>query len=123
MQEWLDTCWRCWRFPASASTLFVVSFISATLLPLGSEPALFGLIKLNPELFWPAMLVATAGNTLGGMLDWWLGYGAHKVVPTSGATRARTSRRSNGWNAWGPRPACCPGCRSSATRCARWRAG
>ena len=26
------------------------------------------------------MLVATAGNTLGGALDWWLGYGAHKVV-------------------------------------------
>ena len=30
------------------STVFVVSFVSATLLPLGSEPAVFGLIKLNP---------------------------------------------------------------------------
>ena len=62
------------------STVFVVSFISATLLPLGSEPAVFGLVKLNPQLFWPAILVATVGNTLGGALDWWLGYGAHKVV-------------------------------------------
>lgn len=62
------------------STLFLVSFISATLLPLGSEPALFGLLKLNPELFWAAIGVATAGNTLGGMLDWWLGYEAHQVV-------------------------------------------
>ena len=62
------------------STVFVVSFISATLLPMGSEPVVFGLVKLNPELFWPAVLVATAGNTLGGALDWWLGYGAHKVV-------------------------------------------
>jgi membrane protein YqaA with SNARE-associated domain len=26
------------------------------------------------------VLVATAGNTLGGALDWWLGYGANKVV-------------------------------------------
>ena len=62
------------------STLFVVSFVSATLVPIGSEPALFGLLKLNPDIFWSAVLVATAGNTLGGMFDWWLGYGAHQVA-------------------------------------------
>jgi membrane protein YqaA with SNARE-associated domain len=62
------------------STLFVVAFVSATLLPLGSEPALYGLLRLNPELFWPAILVATVGNTLGGMVDWWIGYGAHEVT-------------------------------------------
>ena len=62
------------------STVFIVSFISATLLPLGSEPAVFGLIKLNPELFWPAILVATVGNTLGGGVSWWMGLGAHKAV-------------------------------------------
>ena len=62
------------------STVFVVSFISATLLPLGSEPAVFGLIKINPELFWPAIVVATVANTLGGGVSWWMGLGAHKVV-------------------------------------------
>lgn len=62
------------------STVFVVSFVSATLLPLGSEPAVFGLVKLNPELFWPAILVATVGNTLGGATSWWMGLGAHKAV-------------------------------------------
>lgn len=62
------------------STVFVVSFISATLLPMGSEPAVFGLVKLNPDLFWPAVLVATVGNTLGGALDWAMGYGAHRVA-------------------------------------------
>lgn len=62
------------------SAVFIVSFISATLLPLGSEPAVFGLVKLNPELFWPAILVATVGNTLGGMVSWGMGYGAHKAV-------------------------------------------
>ena len=60
------------------STVFVVSFVSATLLPLGSEPAVFGLIKLNSDLFWPAILVATVGNTLGGGVSWWMGLGAHK---------------------------------------------
>ena len=62
------------------STLFVAAFVSATLLPVGSEPALFGLLKLNPDLFWSAIAVATAGNTLGGMLDWWMGYEAHHMV-------------------------------------------
>ncbi len=61
-------------------SLLVISFVSATLLPLGSEPAVFGLIKLNPALFWPAIAVATLGNTLGGALDWWMGYGAQRVV-------------------------------------------
>lgn len=61
-------------------TVFVVSFVSATLLPLGSEPAVFGLIKLNPDLFWPAVMVATLGNTLGGGVSWWIGLAAHKAV-------------------------------------------
>jgi len=62
------------------TTVFVVALISATLLPMGSEPAVFALVKLNPELFWPAILVATAGNTLGGLLSWLMGYGAHRAI-------------------------------------------
>lgn len=81
MQAWLDSLLALLALPQyGLGTLFVVSFISATLLPLGSEPALFGLLKLNPELFWPAIAVATLGNTLGGALDWWMGYGAHRVA-------------------------------------------
>ncbi|HMA09300.1 MAG TPA: YqaA family protein [Ramlibacter sp.] len=70
------------------STLFIVAFVSATLLPLGSEPALYGLLRLNPDMFWPAIFVATAGNTLGGALDWWMGYGAHQVVDKYGHSRS-----------------------------------
>jgi membrane protein YqaA with SNARE-associated domain len=62
------------------STVFVVALVSATLLPMGSEPAVFGLVKLNPDLFWPAILVATAGNTVGGAITWWMGYGAERAV-------------------------------------------
>jgi membrane protein YqaA with SNARE-associated domain len=62
------------------STVFVVSFISATLLPMGSEPVVFGLVELNPDLFWPAILVATVGNTLGGGVSWWMGLASHRVV-------------------------------------------
>ncbi|HSV44765.1 MAG TPA: YqaA family protein [Ramlibacter sp.] len=81
MQEWLDSMLAILALPRfGLPSLFLISFISATLLPLGSEPALFGLLKLNADLFWPAVLVATAGNTLGGMVDWWIGYGAHQVA-------------------------------------------
>ena len=81
MPPWMETLFALLALPEyGLSTLFVAAFISATLLPIGSEPALFGLLKLNPDLFWSAIAVATIGNTLGGMLDWWMGYGAHEVV-------------------------------------------
>lgn len=84
------------------STVFVVSFISATLLPLGSEPAVFGLITLNPGLFWPAILVATAGNTLGGAVSWWMGLGTHKAVDR--AAGHPTELRALAWlRRFGPR--------------------
>jgi membrane protein YqaA with SNARE-associated domain len=80
MEAWLYSLLHALALPQfGLSTVFVVAFVSATLLPMGSEPAVFGLIKLNPELFWPAILVATVGNTLGGALNWWLGYGAHQA--------------------------------------------
>ena len=81
MEAWLHHLIELLALPEyGLSTVFIVSFISATLLPLGSEPVVFGLVKLNPAMFWPAVLVATAGNTLGGALDWWMGFGAHKVA-------------------------------------------
>ncbi|HAT32795.1 MAG TPA: hypothetical protein DCW29_18695 [Janthinobacterium sp.] len=58
------------------SSVFIVSFIAATLLPLGSEPAVFAVVKANTALFWPVILVATLGNTLGGGVDYWMGYRA-----------------------------------------------
>lgn len=73
------------------TSVFLVSFVSATLLPLGSEPAVFATIKANPALFWPAILVATCGNTLGGMVDYWMGYKAKSAF-----SRERESR----WFKW-----------------------
>ena len=80
MEAWIDSLLSALALPRfGLSTVFIVSLISATLLPLGSEPAVFGLVKLNPALFWPAVLVATAGNTIGGAISWWMGYGAEKA--------------------------------------------
>jgi len=57
--------------------IFVVSALAATILPLGSEPIFLGYLALQPELFWAAVLVATAGNSLGGFITYWMGAGAH----------------------------------------------
>ncbi len=62
------------------SSLFLISFLSATLLPMGSEPALLGLVELNPGLFWPAVVVASVGNTLGGALTWWMGKASRDLI-------------------------------------------
>ena len=81
MQAWTQHLLDLMALPEfGLSTVFIVAFISATLLPLGSEPVVLGLVKLNPELFWAAIVVATVGNTLGGALDWWMGYAAHRVA-------------------------------------------
>ncbi|CAN5399367.1 YqaA family protein [soil metagenome] len=80
MEAWFESLLALLALPKfGLSTVFFVAFVSATLLPLGSEPAVFGLVKLNPDMFWPAILVATAGNTLGGAVTWWMGYGAERA--------------------------------------------
>jgi membrane protein YqaA with SNARE-associated domain len=81
MEAWLEHLLVLLALPKfGLSTVFVVSFISATLVPLGSEPVVFGLVELNPHLFWPAIGVATVGNTLGGAVTWAMGLASHKVV-------------------------------------------
>ena len=55
--------------------LFLSSFLSATILPGGSELVLAGVIKLHPELLWPAVAIGTVGNTLGAMADFCLELG------------------------------------------------
>jgi len=59
---------------ASLLSLFLGSFFAATLLPGGSEAVLFGVLKSYPETLWPALIIATAGNTLGGMVSFGMGW-------------------------------------------------
>ncbi len=54
--------------------LFISSLLGATLLPGGSELVLIGVLKLHPELFWPALLLGSLGNTLGGMISFGMGW-------------------------------------------------
>lgn len=50
--------------------LLLGSFLSATLLPGGSEALLWGFLQLHPDRTGPALALATLGNTAGGMTSW-----------------------------------------------------
>ena len=80
--------------------LFVVGLLAATILPVGSEPVLLAYIANAPSLFWPAICVATAGNTLGGVVSYWMGAGAHGAYGRWRASRHNaTSPRGVGHHA------------------------
>jgi len=84
MQAWVDASVQ-WLLTTLAvpevglSAIFFISLISATLLPMGSEPAVFAYVKLAPHMFWSAVLVGTAGNTIGGAISYYMGRGAHRA--------------------------------------------
>lgn len=84
MEAWLNNT-ILWVLQALAlpevglTAVFTVSFVSATLLPLGSEPAVFAYVSISPHMLWPALLVATTGNTLGGIVSYWMGSGAQRA--------------------------------------------
>jgi membrane protein YqaA with SNARE-associated domain len=70
--------------------VFLVALVSATLLPMGSEPVLFAYVSVNPSMLWPAIVIATVGNTMGGMVNWSLGLGARNAFEAyKGATGGR----------------------------------
>lgn len=55
-------------------SLFISSFLAATLLPGGSEAVLFAVLKAYPETLWYALVIASIGNTLGGMVTFGMGW-------------------------------------------------
>jgi len=72
--------------------VFLVCLVSATLLPMGSEPVVFGYVTLMPTMFWPTILVATLGNTLGGMISYAMGLVAKKAAQRWRVSHGRSRR-------------------------------
>ena len=53
--------------------LFTASFIASTVFPMSSEAVLFGFLRLYPDELVPALVLATLGNTLGGLTSYAIG--------------------------------------------------
>ena len=75
--------------------LFVSSFISSTLLPGGSEAILAALRLNSAHAPLILLLVATAGNTLGGISSWLIGFLIARRWPTQKLLKPEHQRASS----------------------------
>jgi membrane protein YqaA with SNARE-associated domain len=55
--------------------LFMAAFLAATILPMQSEAVLVGLLLTGDYSPTVLLAVASCGNVLGAVLNWWLGRG------------------------------------------------
>jgi membrane protein YqaA with SNARE-associated domain len=85
--------------------LFLVALGAASLLPLQSEPVLVGLLLLGETPAWLLVAVASLGNVLGALVNWWLGREVHRwrdrrwfPVPPAALDRATGWYRR--WGRW-----------------------
>ncbi|MBM7845744.1 YqaA family protein [Herpetosiphon giganteus] len=82
-------------------SLFGVSFLAATVLPLGSEAALAAMV-VHAESLWLPLLVATLGNVLGSATTFWLGQRARTVIDQRNHKMAERMQRAERWlGRWG----------------------
>ncbi|MER9595611.1 YqaA family protein [Mesorhizobium sp. M0244] len=85
--------------------LFLTAFAAATILPMQSEAALAGLLLTGS--YAPALLIASAsaGNVLGSIVNWWLGWGVdrfrnRKWFPVRPSALTRATRWYQRYGRW-----------------------
>ena len=92
-----------WEFEFGYLGLFVTCFLAATILPIASELFLTGMLALgyNPIV---CLFVAGTANTLGGWLNYFIGYlGNPKWLIKLGATAEKINswkERVNQYGVW-----------------------
>jgi len=67
-------------FGLGLSGLFLSGLAASTLLPMASEPVLVAYLFANPQVpkLWPVLAIGI-GNTLGGVMTYWMGRGVNRV--------------------------------------------
>ena len=89
----------------SLTTLFLLAFSAATLLPGGSEAALLAMASLSGHSTLTLLLVASAGNILGSVLNYGLGrlalhYQTRKWFPATPAALNKARGWFTRWGQW-----------------------
>ena len=86
------------------AVLFLSALGAATILPMSSEVVLGALVLAGTSNLWLLLAVATAGNTLGAMVNWGLGrYAARwrtRLVALDEAKFERACRWFQRWGIW-----------------------
>lgn len=85
--------------------LFLSSLLAATILPLSSEAILAGLLAARTGETLPLLAVATAGNTLGSVVNWLIGRAASRLrdrpwFPVSRERYEAAERRFQRYGLW-----------------------
>lgn len=85
--------------------LFLAAFGAATILPFYSEVFLIGLLVSEPESWVAIWLTASAGNTLGAWVNWYLGlyllhYKDRKWFPFKGRSLDRAQQWFQKYGVW-----------------------
>ncbi|MBU1296016.1 MAG: DedA family protein [Gammaproteobacteria bacterium] len=85
--------------------IFLVSFLSATILPLGSEGLLLYYANDATLSVFYLWIWASLGNTLGGVTNWFLGlylirFEHKKWFPMKALTRQKAERFFNKYGIW-----------------------
>ena len=84
------------------ASLFVSAFAASTILPMSSEVVLGALAVAGASELWLLLAVATAGNTLGAVVNWALGrYAATWRTSLTSLDEAKFQRASRWFNRWG----------------------
>jgi len=90
---------------AALAGLFGIAFVAATILPAQSEAALVALLAAGDIAPWLLVLVASAGNVLGAVVNWFLGRGIERFrdrrwFPVSPRQLDRATRWYGRWGRW-----------------------
>ena len=81
--------------------LFFSAFLSSTILPGSSEIVLAALATQGDRPHWDLLAIATAGNTLGGMSSWVLGWVIAIRYPLTELSKAAHRRAVERVRQWG----------------------
>lgn len=81
--------------------LFISALISSTLAPGGSEAVLAYLVAEKQHDLSTLWLLATAGNTLGALITWVMGYVAAKRFPLDDSLAHKNRRAFDLIHRWG----------------------
>lgn len=86
-------------------SLFAAAFLSASLFPLQSELIFAGMLLADHCSDVVLLVVASTGNTLGSVLNWWLGrsiahFEGRRWFPVKKAALLRAERWFTRWGKW-----------------------
>ncbi|NAX47560.1 DedA family protein [Photobacterium halotolerans] len=82
-----------WSGEALLWGLFFTGLLSATLLPGGSEAGLLAALSAQSQPVWLLVTVVTAGNTVGGMVSFYLG----RCIPDKTSEENQSHTKAVAW--------------------------